>query len=202
METESTTAIPPEHASDLEKSIQDGLLTREEVNESLRAGGMSPLSAPVAESKNFAAAEIDKLFPPAKPEEFRIPSIVGGDGRFTEEMAKDIGQYRDWLASARLTKETGNAIASEVHNVSTRLEKMNPAEREDWVRKQEGIIQKVFKGNTERMLDLAVQLVDEIEAKNPGFKDFLERTGAGDSATVVVQLAMHAETLYDRNGGK
>jgi hypothetical protein len=49
-------------------------------------------------------------------------------------------------------------------------------------------------------LALAQQLIRELEAKSPGVANFLEATGAGNAATIVVQVAEHASRLAARRG--
>jgi hypothetical protein len=77
---------------------------------------------------------------------------------------------------------------------------MTPETRELWARGQREAIDKMLGAAAPRKLALAQQLIQELEGKRPGVVAFLEASGAGNAASVVVQVAEHATRLAARRG--
>jgi len=174
-------------------AVEDGQLTREQANAMLAADGGEPLiDAPPIGS---VAAEIDAAFPPAKPMEFEIPSFAPDDAPLTPEMIEFDGRARGWLSTAGFTAGIGSAIAKEIAQVADAWEKMNPTERELWDRGEQAKLDGMWGDQKPAKMELARQLIRELEAKSPGVVELLETTGAGNSAMVAAQLALHAERL-------
>jgi hypothetical protein len=140
----------------------------------------------------------DPFFQPGKPEEFKLPPLDLPSATETVRVAETV---RGWLSTAQLPADVGSSLAGMVHNYVTK----NPdyENRSDVARQTEQIvtrsrIEKHWKGDTAKNVALAVQLVNEIEAKRPGLKAFLEKTGAGNDPNLIIRLGEHAKRLAAR----
>jgi len=107
---------------------------------------------------------------------------------------------RSWLADARLPREIGSRIAQEAARSATLLKTMTPEAREIWTRGQRETIDRTLGAAASQKLALAQRLIQELETKSPGVVAFLEASGAGNAAAVVVQVAEHATRLAARRG--
>jgi hypothetical protein len=144
-----------------------------------------------------SAMAAEEMPPAAKAEDFALPAI-------TDATTKELTQIREtttaWLTAGEFTKETGNYLAREAATLAPKYEAMTPDERQTFADKQTAMLQKVWGDKTQENIRLAKQLVREIAAtpRGAGVVDFLERSGAGNSANVILQLAGHARRLQAR----
>jgi hypothetical protein len=179
-------------------AVADGHLTRETAAQML--GENAHLMTPVKHTEG-PAAEVDALFPPAKASEFQIPKL--GDGENVSP--RDLGLIKHgqgWLSDAKLPASIGNAVAAEAKRVSDMNSGMSDADRVSFQTRERAFLTRLWGDQAPQKIELANQLVAEIEAKRPGLFDFLQRTGAGNSAMIIAQFANHAERLKIRNGIK
>ena len=174
--------------------VEDGHATQEQVDAMLNADGIDPI---VEDNRTEEAKAIDAAFPPAKPEDYRMPRFAT-DADSVPDIMRVEQTARGWLAEARLPAEIGSAIAADAHRTAALWQTMNDNAKEVWSREQLAIATRILGPSAEEKIALARQLVDEIEAKKPGLKGFLENSGAGSCAAVVVQLANHAARLAAR----
>lgn len=176
--------------------VDAGRLTIEQANEMLTKDGAPSIKNPI--DPNSPAAYIDSIMPPAEPKQFTMPETkynddpTGRDAQAVDKLA------RGWLSEGRFTREIGSFIAEEVSRTATRYEKMSEIERRGYLNEQESMLQKMWKGDTTRKLNLAKSLVDHLESKSPGLKILLENTGAANNAMIVAKFAMQAELLLER----
>lgn len=186
---------------DARKMVADGKISLEDVNKSLTEAGYKPIEDPSAKkSLSQEKIEFDQMFPRAKPEEFTMPKLIGPDDRYTPEIQKFDQTARAWLSESRLPKEIGNAVARSIGETAVQFLKMNEGEREIFARTERAKLDRLWGADAARKIDLAKQLVHELEAKRPGVFWLLETSGAGNSSFVIAQLAVHAERLLARNG--
>jgi hypothetical protein len=146
------------------------------------------------------AAEIDALFPPARPVDYDMPRFAEDGAEYgTKEFEADT-LARSWLADARFPRELGSFVAKESAKTAALLKTMSPELRELWARGQKETVERILGPAAPRKLALAQQLIRELEAKRPGVAHFLEASGAGNAAAIVVQVAEHATRLAARRG--
>jgi len=154
----------------------------------------APDAAPVGEQEI-----LDKELPAAKPEEYQLPPI---DSKDSAEITRIAATTRGWLAEAQLPKEIGSYIAKEAGAVAAKFEKMTDGQKEVFQVAERAKLDRLWGPNAQRNIDVARQLVREIAAteRGKGVVEFLERSGAGNSATVIAQLAQHGLRLAARRG--
>ena len=160
---------------------------------------------------NPVASEIDKAFPKAKLQDFETPRAHGEKINIAVDT-----QIRNVLASGEFSKEVGTEIYRAIYSTANQFEKMRgalekqvsenrldrasadkryTAERELYAISERLAVERIWKGDTERKMALANQLLGEMEAKNPGLIEYLQRNGASNSSAVVIQLGEHAARL-------
>lgn len=146
------------------------------------------------------AREIDQHFPPARPEQFEMPIMAEEGEDYGPQQFEADKLARSWLADGRFPREIGSHIAQEAARAAALVRSMTPETRELWARGQREAIDKMLGAAAPRKLALAQQLIQELEGKRPGVVAFLEASGAGNAASVVVQVAEHATRLAARRG--
>jgi hypothetical protein len=177
-----------------DQEVKAGRQTRAEADAMLKAEGVPPQAAPSPVGAHLAQIG----FAPAKPEQFVLPPLVGPNEPFDKNAQAMDRRLRTWLSTAGLTKEIGSSLVAEVARTEMAYEAMNPAQRKSWEQGQRGNLARIWGADTDKKISGARQLVNEIEEKAPGFKRFLDVTGGGSSASVIAQLAMHAQRLAAR----
>jgi hypothetical protein len=178
--------------------VDAGRLSLEEANELLKNNNVEPIFRH-KEAPNPTAAAIDKDFPPAQPNEFKIPQLGDAENPASIQEIKAVSTaVRDWMSTARFPKELGNYVIKEVTRVDKDYAKMTPDEQASWSQKQQSILRKMWGSEYKQKLAFANKLVKELDQKRPGLIKLLDQTGAGDSAAVVAQFALQAERLYFR----
>lgn len=133
-------------------------------------------------------------FKPPRLEEYTLP--YADPGEHNAEVDRTI---RGWVASAGFSVANGSELLQEIDRAAARHERMNATEREIYRRSEEALIRKILGPDADARLDLARQLVDEIDEARPGFKQLLNDTGAGNSARLLLLLANQATVLAGRH---
>lgn len=177
--------------------VEDGHLTPEQANAMLKDDGIAEMDFT---PEDPALAELNAAFPAAKPHEYEMPPLLEGNGAYTPEIAKADRQFRGWLSDAEFPRGIGSYVAREVGKVAESVPTMSEPERKLWAKDQQAQLRNLWGNQYTARLAQAEALVAELEAKSPGLTDLLERTGAGNSAFVVAQLAMQAERLAMKRG--
>lgn len=192
----SSSDFTPAQLKDLaDDLVARGSLTREDAEAMLVVDGV-PLDKPKSEGElSPEAAEIDAMFPPAKPEEYQMPSMGDEYGPTQHKLDTDA---RGWLAEARFPAGLGSALLSEIDRVSVAHSKMSDGERQIWAQKEVAVLQNMWGDSYGPRVKAAQQIIKELELKRPGLVEILEVSGAGNSAFVIAQVALHAERLLAR----
>ncbi len=178
-----------------EWEVEAGRLTREEANRMLAADGAPLIQKPI--DPNSPEAYVDSIMPPAEPKQFTMPQMNFDDP--TGEEARNMDKFaRSILSDARFTREIGNFVAEEVARSSTKFESMSEAERMGYKSEQLSMLRNIWKGDLSRKLGIARSFVNHLEAMNPGFKNLLDTTGAGDNAMIIAKFVMQAELMLER----
>lgn len=177
-----------------------GLMTRSEVDAALKNAGLEPLAEPSAPDANAAEpVEADPLgaLQAGKPESFRLPPLDGTPG----EVVHAAKTFQAWLSTAELPTPIGNHIAGEINRFvrnNPDYESWNDAKRQIHATTELGKVNRFFGKDAQRNIDMARQLVAEVESKQPGVFGWLERSGAGNLSNVIIQLATHGQRLSAR----
>ena len=142
-------------------------------------------------------AVLDKELPGMKAADLKLGPIAGATPEQAAAMHETIG---GWGEVAQMPAATMNYIAKEAGAVADRFQKMNESQRQAFAVAERATLDKLWKGEAQRNIDMAKQLVREIAAteRGKGVIDFLERSGAGNSSAVIAQLYGHASRLAAR----
>lgn len=175
--------------------VARGTMTREQADAMLVADGVQ-IEQPKPEGElSPEAAEIDALFPPAKPSEYQMPDMGPEYGPAQQKLDTEA---RGWLADARFPAGIGSSLLAEVDRTAKAWAKMDDTARRMYAQQEISTLRKLWGDSYEPRVKAAQQLVRELEAKRPGLARILEESGAGNSAAVIVQVALHAERLLAR----
>lgn len=180
-----------------DQEVKAGRQTREEADAMLKADGVDTTPQPADPNLSEQAGEIDAAFPAAEPHEYDFSRTYDGEPVTKEQMAFDT-QARTWLSTAKFTKEIGSAIAREVDSVARTFPTLEPSVQELYKRTELTTVERIWGKDTPRKMALAKQLCEELDARHPGVIDALNKTGAGNSARVIIQIGNQAERLYLR----
>lgn len=197
--------------------IDSGAATPAQAAEHLAAAGVTPqagaLDSVIDRVNNDSSTsplqpavrkhlESQGLSPARDIAEYQFPRVETDSGGFPtqQDMQHDI-LARNWLMSGGLSAGDGSMLAAEIVRVGTAYEKMSDVDRTIWQSQQEQLARKIlseFGQDANKRIELAKKLVHEIEDRHPGLREFLDVTGAGSSATLIVKLAEQAEALARR----
>lgn len=186
---------PVELRSMADDLVTRGALTRETADAMLTTDG-AQIEQPKSEGElSPEAADIDSMFPPAKPEEYQMPNMGEIFGPAQQKLD---GDARGWLTEARFPAGIGSSLLSEVNRTATAWNKMDATARTMYAQQEVTALQKLWGDGYAAKVNAARQLIREMEAKRPGLARILEESGAGNSAQVIAQVALHAERLLAR----
>jgi hypothetical protein len=143
----------------------------------------------------------DSQFPPAKPEHYTLPQYDDPE-HITPAMTAFDATARGWLATGLFPKEHGSAIAKEANRVAAQLEHYTEGQHELFRRTEMATLSKIWGADTAKNLAMARAFIREVGEKSPQLIEMLDRTGIGNSASIVIQCFHQAERLHARNGGK
>lgn len=142
---------------------------------------------------------IDVLFPKAKITDYEVPRLTSeAEDYGPEHTALDM-KLRTWVHHAGFPKGAGSFVLKEIVETAKALEGMSPAAQEIWARSEKLKLEKLWGENYEAMVQKARLLATTLDQDYPGFKDFLENTHTGNSATVIAQFAMQADVLMNKS---
>jgi hypothetical protein len=144
--------------------------------------------APVANASEFGAAQ---------PHEYTIPPFEPGKP-LTPEVVKENALYRGWLAHAGFPAVDGSRLVEQAVLSATTLHDPVTGGRFDddhprcvaYAGEQRAFLEKVWKGDTQKNIDLALQFVEEIDRtpEGRGVSDRLWDSGAIYNAWVLKGL--------------
>lgn len=187
MTTEAASSTPGTDASTATPQAQPGQPVAEGTTVHSVASGVavSPDVGAWLESQGVKAARM---------EDYTVPHADERDYSVEADRL-----MRGWVASAGFSQSNGVELLAEIDRANSRHERMTAAERDIHRRSEETLIRKVLGPDADARLNLARQLVDEIDEARPGFKQLLDDTGAGNSARLLLLLANQAMVLAGRH---
>ena len=107
---------------------------------------------------------------------------------------------RTWLIHAGFAREHGNALVNAIGRVIEATNGMNESQLEAYGQAEFAKLERAYGSDLDAKLQLAAKMIHELDAKQPGLKQFLKTRGIGDSALVASQLIQQAERWAIRNG--
>jgi hypothetical protein len=138
-------------------------------------------TAPVSEEV------VEPALPVAEPHQYDLGDLA--DGQVYDESHKEADTaIREWMVQAGLSKGVGTFIAQEANILVPQLMEMDDGQRQLFQQQERVKLQTIWKDDFHRNLKAARQLVQQIESRKPGLIDFLERSGLGDSSSMILQL--------------
>ncbi|MCR4346498.1 MAG: hypothetical protein NUV55_04760 [Sulfuricaulis sp.] len=162
---------------------QAGRLTQTQADEMLKADGVD------------SAAPAELGFEPARPEHYIFPKPAG---EMTPKDRQADMQLRNWLAGAKFPRDVGSSLAAEARKVIDAHSKMDDNQKEFYKRDQAFKLQSLWKDKFSERMNLARQLLTELDAKQPGILDFIDQSGLGNSAMIINLVSAQAERLSMR----
>lgn len=178
-----------------QQMVDAGHFTIEQANERLAYEGYTAKITPPTAPTSELASDMARNFSSAQAHQYEMPPLVNHVSAYgKDEQAQDL-QQRNWLSEGGFPREIGNTLAQEIKKTSESLTKMNQVQRDAWLDKQNKTLTAIWGDKQDEKIQLARQLVNEIEARQPGLKAFLDRTGSGNDANVISILANHAKIM-------
>jgi hypothetical protein len=130
---------------------------------------------------------VEPALPVAEPHQYDLGDLA--DGQVYDESHKEADTaIREWMVEAGLSKGVGTFIAQEANILVPQLMEMDDGQRQLFQASERTKLEQVWKGDFHKNLKAARDLVKKIESKKPGLIDFLERSGLGDSSSMILQL--------------
>ncbi len=188
--------------------VKSGALSQKQADEILagRAPAVEPGANITPESvsamkTSAVAADIDAAFPPGKASDFNLPVVTDQDGSADSAgTIATVQAIRGALETAGVTKEIGSFIANEAARGQAEWEKLDDTGQQLHRQKTMVALEKRYGEKTPEKIELARQLIREVNAKHPGIMELLDHTGASNSAVIIGQVIEHAERLLAKRG--
>jgi hypothetical protein len=103
------------------------------------------------------------------------------------------------MSGAGLPRELGNSLVNAIGTVISATHHMTEGQLQSYGEREFGKLQAAYGQDLEAKLQAAVKMVHELDAKQPGLKQFLKSRGIGDNAMVASMLIQAAERYHVRN---
>jgi hypothetical protein len=98
-----------------------------------------------------------------------------------------------------MTKESAGYILKLADNFGTQSERWTPEEHVLFGRSEMAKLEALLGNQTGAKIQMAREMVDKVEAANPGFKKFLDDTGLGSHAGLILEVIHHCDRLSKRS---
>jgi hypothetical protein len=211
-----------QHRDSYQFLIDRGFMSKDVAEQKMReAGNELPLVGFAAPEPKSVAGKLEgdvaslPGFEPGRVQDYQLPNLNDlhhlADGQNGEKLPDLTGKetmelqqrYGGWMEAAKLPPAIGSAVAkiAAKHIADMpRYAAMENGAQEAYRLGQMGKLQKLWGDKTGENIALARQLVNEIEAKRPGIKEFFDKSGIGSNADTIAQLATHARRLQAQRG--
>ncbi len=97
---------------------------------------------------------------------------------------------RGWMADAGLSREQGTSLVATMSKMIQQTHPLSANEREAYKDAENAKLEKLFGDTWEDQMRPARRMIDELDRKRPGLKDFVR--AHGDNALFVTQLIQAA----------
>jgi hypothetical protein len=164
----------------------------------------TPLDQRGPDTRSDEEKLLDKQFPPAKPEDYRIQYYTPGQAPpVIPKEVKEFDQHaRSWLSGAGFPRDVGNSLVNAIARTAQLTKDMTPDQLQRYAFAEFAKLERAHGAALEERLQAAGRMVEALERKQPGLKQLLKSKGIGDSAMVANLLMGHAQIYHARVGAK
>lgn len=138
-------------------------------------------------------------FEAGRMQDFKLPPMRNADG------SHDAASHKvmlGGLVAGGFPAGLGSFLAAEIQRTGQKFESLPAAAKDAYKRAEAAKMDRKYGAEVAvERLELATQLVQEIEGKEKGFVDLLNKTGASHSSVVIELLYQHAKRLTDAKYG-
>lgn len=182
-------------------NLANGKITPEEATRRFDALGATPEQR-APDTRSEYVRQLDRAFPPARPEEFLIQWHPPGQQPTTlskEDQALDTNA-RKWMAAMGLSREQGNGMAAIIAKTRQQRHPLSVNERENFKDRENMRMDRVHGPNwQDDQLPPVARMIHEVNALHPGLKAFVAEEG--DNADLLMEL-IKAAHIYDARKGR
>ncbi len=182
-----------EQALEAAEALRAAGVPEDQIQAALAADGFTPLAP---DTRTDDQREFDQAFPRPAPSDYHVNYRECTTETDVSALAATNREFTTWAAELGLPAEIGTAVIEEALKVDTRTSRMSEDGLRLWVLEQKFAFADLAGGEQKVAEKLA--MVKPLLERNPAMRDRLLRSGALDSATVVIHLANHAERLAAR----
>ena len=138
---------------------------------------------------------------PAKESDYIIQYYTPGTAPavLPQEVRTFDANARGWMADAGLSREQGNSLVATMSKMIQHTHPLSTNEREAYKDAENAKLEQLFGDKLQNELRPAARMIDELDRKRPGLKDFVR--AHGDNALFVTQL-IQAAHIYDKRKGR
>lgn len=193
MGADKTPPLGRVQAQEMAQALRDAGMPEDRVNAALAEHGYEPLAP---DTRTEEEQEFDRAFPTVAPTDYRPNYFENAVKMDVADLAAVNRDFTTWAADLSLPAEIGTAVIEEALRVEGAASRMSEPARQLWVREQRFNFERLV-GGPEKVEE-ALAKVRPLLERNPAMRDRLHRSGALDSAAVIIHLANHADRLAVR----
>jgi hypothetical protein len=174
-----------------------GKMTAAEADAALREINGEGLSQISADRRSESERAYDLAHPIAKVHEIRWPHVP-------EEDAAAQRTFRNDLNSRFVDAKMPADIATHILKCGQTFQELSKnwtsaGDHALYARSQMAQLESLFGDQLPQKLELGRQIIRSLEAKRPGLVEYLETSGIGNNAGIILQIINHAERLSKRS---
>jgi hypothetical protein len=177
------------------------------VNADMVEAGYEPIADPSFAPPPDPNAS-DVVSPGAKAADFIMPNLAdAGETVSDAELAQRSKTAAGYLEAGEFSREVGSTLALNIQRAASTFAAATPAAIEarsaspEWAQYEQrelGMLQRIYGERTPTVIGQAQRMLEYIEARQPGAKAFLIRSGGGSSAAVLKALSDNYEKIAAR----
>ena len=185
---------------DIREDVEKGRITPDEATRRFDSLGATPEQR-APDTRSDEVKQLDRDFPPAKESDYIIQYYTPGQAPavLPKEVQTADANLRGWMADAGLSREQGNSLVTTMSKMIQHTHPLSANEREAYKDAENAKLAKLFGDTWDDQLKPAARMIDELDRKRPGLKDFVR--AHGDNALFVTQL-IQAARIYDKRKGR
>ena len=196
--------LSPENFRDeVQWGLDRGVITRAQADHEMQAAGNT--LALKETPKPPAPGELPAPETPApSATDYELPNVTElhnamvGKAPTSAELVKTQETVAGWFTEAQISPEVGKAMgkhAAQHLAAYPKWEALPEVARTTHRMNQEAILRSTWGDKTAENIELARAVAQRVEQKHPGLMDYLDRTGLGNHAQIVITLANHGRAL-------
>jgi hypothetical protein len=181
----------------IREDLAAGKMTEAQADQALKEVNGQGLDQLTADKRTGSERAYDEAHPVVKAHD--IPWPYAPDQENSPEYSAFRNSINGYFVDAGVTKETAAFILKQADAFGHRSEKWDENDHVLFGRSEMAKLECVFGDQLPQKLELARQMVQKLEAKRPGLADWLDTTGLGNDAGVILALANHCARLSTRS---